>query len=365
MLTPGVGQNLQLLVKRFGKDQAREMYGTSLNAVRYVGELARQERLEFGLQMTGQLVVARGHAGRTRLAKQAALMQQLELPCETLDDRGLAKCLSLNCEAPGAGPAALRLPVAGVLDPGRLVRGLAVAVERRGGRIIENTQVESIVPSGVRLADGRIINAKKVVVATNGYDVSLGVQHGRLLPLHLRMILTQPLTTEQLSGLNWQWRGGVIDSRRVFNYFRLTDDNRLLLGGGLPRYQWQGNSQDLPSNGQDTDRLIDDLRQLFPSLTDLEIERSWTGVIAYSLDTLPAIGHVAGLPNVIHVGGWCGHGIALSVCSGRWVSAMVNGGTVKSRPWFRGSAPRVPTEVARWTGIQVGGWATQLLDRVA
>ena len=41
MLTPGVGQSLASLVKRFGADAARTMYRWSLKAVEYVGELVR------------------------------------------------------------------------------------------------------------------------------------------------------------------------------------------------------------------------------------------------------------------------------------------------------------------------------------
>ncbi|MCM2371550.1 NAD(P)/FAD-dependent oxidoreductase [Aporhodopirellula aestuarii] len=376
MLTPGIGQNLAALVKKYGAEQARMMYRTSLAAVEYLAELSHREQMDFGLRWTGQLIVARGHAGRQRLARQAALMGQLNLPCRELDDVGLAGRVSISLDAPGKGPAALQLSVAGVLDPTRLVRGLAAAVLRLGGRIVENTKVEHVSSSGVDLAGGLAIRAKKVVLATNAYDLSLGMQRGRLIPMHLRMIATRPLTESERSALAWHQREGVIDSRRVFNYFRLTDDHRLILGGGVPRYRWQGGVQDLASTGPDVASLTADLRQLFPQLSGVEIERTWTGVIAYSIDTLPVIGSPTRFPNVLHVGGWCGHGIALSVYAGRWVSDLIVGtsdapqglrsdhsAAELAQPWFRNQAPRVPTEIARWCGIKLGAWSTQMIDR--
>ena len=87
------------------------------------------------LRMTGQLVVAQGRSGRRRLARQAEAMEALGLPCERLDDRRLRGRLSVATEAPGSddeGPAALRLPVAGLLHPGRLLAGLVDAVKRHG-----------------------------------------------------------------------------------------------------------------------------------------------------------------------------------------------------------------------------------------
>ena len=147
MLTPGVGQDLTALIRRFGADAARAMYLESLRAVEYVGELAGREGIDAGLRMTGQLVVAQGRSGRRRLARQAEAMEALGLPCERLDDRRLRGRLSVATEAPGSdaeGPAALRLPVAGVLHPGRLLAGLVDAVKRHGGRIIEGAPVVSV-----------------------------------------------------------------------------------------------------------------------------------------------------------------------------------------------------------------------------
>ncbi len=370
MLTPGVGQNLAAIVNRYGEEKARQMYITSLDAVRYAEDLADREGLEFGLRMTGQLIVARGWAGRERLNRQALLMEHLDLPCRRPDDAQLSRRLSISLDAPGRGPAALQMPVAGVLDPGQLVRSLAAAVQRRGGIVIENVRVADTTKSGVLLANGTTVRAKKVVVATNGYDLALSQQKGRIVPLHLRMILTRPLSAAEQQELGWQHREGVIDSRRVFNYFRMTDDKRLLLGGGLPRYQWRGCTRDLQTNHPDVVRLHADMKKLFPSLSAVARESTWTGVIAYSRDTLPFIGAAPSQPNTIHVGGWCGHGIALSLYSGRWVAELLRTGRhtfdqSTHTPWFRARAPRIPFELARWFGVRLGGLGTQVMDQVA
>ena len=204
-----------------------------------------------------------------------------------------------------------------------------------------------------------------MVVASSGYASTLNLHPGRLIPLHLRVLLTEPLAGAQLEGLGWQGREGVIDSRRVFNYFRLTDDDRILFGGGRPRYTWGGRPADRPAEGPDLDRLVRAFRQRFPTLADLPIARSWTGVIAYTLDTLPVIAHAPGHERVIFVGGWCGHGIALSVLSGRWVRELIaEGGPREALPWSRPSPPLAPTEAARWLAVRSAGWAMEMMDRL-
>jgi gamma-glutamylputrescine oxidase len=371
MLTPGVGQDLTALISRWGPDTARAMYHRSLEAVKYVEALTTRESIDAGLHMTGQLVVAYGRSGRRRLARQAAALESLELPCEPLNDRSLGQRIRLAAHASGgdaAGPTALRLPVAGTLHPGRLLDGLAAAVRRRGGIILEGATVASLSRSSpvvVTLADGTRIVARQVVVATSGYTAGLNVQRGRLVPLHLRVLVTEPLTRSSLAQIGWSAREGVIDSRRLFNFFRLTEDDRILFGGGRPCYAWRGNVADRPGQGPEVDRLVRQFGRLFPTLGDQPMSRSWTGVIAYSMDNLPVVGRAPGYEQVYFAGGWCGHGIALGIRSGRWVQQLLdNGRPPESLPWFRECAPWAPPEPIRWLAVRAAGPAMELMDRI-
>jgi len=368
MITPGVGQSLTKLVKRFGASAAQAMYQTSLEAVRYVPQLAAEESVEAEVRLTGQLTVACGRHGGRRLEQQAECMDRLRLPCERLTRSELDDRIRLGVQGAGDGPAALRFPDAGTLHPGKLIRGLAASVQRRGGILCDGAQVASVsrgAPARVRLADGRELQSEHVVVASNGYASGFNPQRGRLLPMHLRVMLTEPVPADRLERLGWMHREGVIDSRRLFNYFRLTEDNRILFGGGQPRYLWGAETADQPADTPDLARLRRDFVRFFPELAGLGIERSWTGVISYSLDTLPVIGFVPGHRRVIHAGGWCGHGIALSLLSGRWIHELITRGRCEEPyPWFRQRAPLVPSEPARWLGVRASGWAMEMLDRL-
>jgi len=86
LLGPGVGQSLPALVRRHGPARARALYVATLRAVEDVCRLVAREGIDCELEMTGQLVVARSPAGRTRVATLAALIRALDLPAEVLDD---------------------------------------------------------------------------------------------------------------------------------------------------------------------------------------------------------------------------------------------------------------------------------------
>lgn len=357
MLGPGVGQSLVASVRRLGAPRARALYQATLRAVEDVRSLIINERIDCELEMTGQLVIARSSPARTRLATLATTLTELGLPGEALDDAALARVLRLTPVPMESerGPAAVRLPVAGTLHPTKLLAGLADRVTQRGGTILEQVPVVGIAhgrPVTLTLATAGQVVADDVVVATAGYTSQLGILRGRILPVHLQVVVTDPLSADALRVIGWDGREGVLDARRVFNYCRLTADNRIVFGGGAPRYHWRGQP---PATAEAAvlHQLAEEVQRTFPATTGIRAVSGWTGQIGYVLDTLPVIERLREYPAVLHVGGWCGHGVALSLASGAWVTRMLCDGVVpEDLPWYRNNPPLVPFEPVRWLAFR-------------
>jgi gamma-glutamylputrescine oxidase len=363
MFGPGVGQSFASLVKRLGLETAAELYRATLRAVGALGALVNEEKIDCELLRSGQLVVARNGASRSRLERVGGLLASAQLPGALLDDHALARRLRLE-PASGEGPAALWLPDAGTLHPGKLVAGLAGAVIARGGRIFEGARVHSVGhEQPVRLAlEGAEVIADQVVIATAGYSGDLGVLRGRVMPVHLQAMVTEPLDGEQKAALGWAQREGVLDARRLFSYFRLTCDDRVVFGGGAPRYRFGAATGEQPAP-RALDALEHELTQLLPSGARPRVSGGWTGVIGYVLDALPLIGRWRENPAVVHAVGWCGHGVALSVASGAHVTELLRGDRAASTlAWQRSAAPYVPIEPLRWLSFQAAVGAMSWLD---
>ncbi len=371
MLGPGVGQSLAALARRHGLARAGELYRATLAAVRDTQALITRERLNCELHAGGQLVVARSRAGRARLRAQAALMQRLELPHETLDDAALARHVRLlpDRERGSDGPAALRLPEAATLQPVKLLAGLAERVEARGGQVYEQARVTGMTrtrPVRLTLHDGGELVADEVVVALAGYAPGLGLQRGRILPVHLQVLASEPLSDAQRAHLAWGGREGVIEALRVFSYFRLSADGRVVFGGGRPRYRRGDAAEDGSDAGAALAALTTRLRRTLPGLAEVRVTHAWSGVIGYVLDALPAIAWLPERPGVLHVGGWCGHGVALALAAGAWVAAlMCDGAAPHDLPWFRPHPPLLPGAWLRYAGFQASVRTMEWLDRWA
>jgi gamma-glutamylputrescine oxidase len=367
ILGPGVGQNFASLVRRQGRQRAKALYLATLGAVDEVRRIITEEHIDCELEMTGQLIVGLTSSGRRRLGINTRLMSELDLPVELLDDAALDRSIRLERHRAGEGPAGLRVRAAGTLNPLKLLLGLADRVIARSGSIYEGSDVTAVhgrQPLRLEIAGGGEVVADEIVVATAGYTPKLGLFRGRMLPVHLQVVVTDPLSRKDRAMLAWAGREPVVDSRRIFSYFRLTGDDRVVFGGGAPRYEWAGSTSDDGGGSAALDRLAIELRAVFPQELSVRVSGGWTGLIGYVLDALPAIERSRDRPSLLHAIGWCGHGLALSVASGAWITHMLCDGAVREDlPWFRHDPPLVPSEALRWAGFHASVRAMKLLDR--
>lgn len=377
MLSPGVGQSVVALASRLGPERAKATYEATLRAVQTAAALIEREQIPCELELSGQLVLARSPQESRRLATTLATLRALDLPVEVLDEQAASRAVRLRPRRPGAlpGPAALRHPIAGLLHPLKFLNGLAARVRSRGGAVYEAARVLEVQeqPQSVRLRTAACeVIAGEVIIAVAGYSAGLPHLPGRVLPVHLQALCTHPLDAEQRALIGWSGREGILDGRRLFSYARLTSEQRIVLGGGMPRYRLGrgAHTESAPSESSDATRalgaLARDLHAVFPTPPDrpLRIDRGWTGIIGYTVDALPSIARAPGRARTYHLVGWCGHGIALAIAAGEWMASLLcDGAAPEDLPWFRPQPPLVPTALARYIGFQAAVRTMVLQDR--
>jgi glycine/D-amino acid oxidase-like deaminating enzyme len=200
------------------------------------------------------------------------------------------------------------------VDPGRLVRGLARVAAQRGLRIHEHSPVTDVRSAGagaeIETANGTL-RAGHVVLATNAYSRSVlpRTRHW-FVPVHDYVLLTEPLTPEQLGRIGWERRQGLSDAANQFHYYRLTSDDRILWGGYDAIYRYGGPVGPRQDHRRATyDTLARNFRRTFPQLDDVRFDRWWGGPIATTSRFTVAFGdELSG--RVVWALGYTGLGVA-------------------------------------------------------
>ncbi|MEM1314109.1 MAG: FAD-binding oxidoreductase [Pseudomonadota bacterium] len=226
-------------------------------------------------------------------------------------------------------------PSGGHLHPLNFARGLARAAEGAGARIFELSEALALegAPGAltVRTPQGAV-RARSVVVACNGYLGDLLPEAAaRVMPINNFICATEPLPEDRARSLIRD-DVAVADSRFVVNYYRLSEDRRMLFGGG-ESYGWT-----FPKDLQAF--LRPKMLKVFPQLSDVAIAHAWGGTLAITLTRLPLWGELR--PSVFNASGYSGSGVALATMAGRVLAEALTGDRRRLETMSRLPAPRFP-----------------------
>lgn len=206
---------------------------------------------------------------------------------------------------------------AGHIHPLEFALGLARLAVQAGVRIFEDTKVTAINegdPAEVVTEVARI-SASYVVMGCNGY---LGTMQKhvaeRVMPINNYIVATTPMTPDQQEELirnNY----AVADSKFVINYFRFSDDHRLLFGG-TESYRYK-----FPADIAGAVRRP--MEEIFPQLKGVGIDYAWGGTLGITMNRMPHYERISG--NILSLSGFSGHGVGMATLSGQIAAEAIAG----------------------------------------
>ena len=313
----GTGQRADQhsLEKWYGKTTAKELWRLGLEAVDLVSDLVEENGIDCEL-------------GRTNIHFAAKKSHVDELRDEVDHLRAAYNYHQIS----GVEPSSLEELTSGVgfhygvvdhgarhLHPLKYCLGLAEAVIAAGASVFENSPVKSIDikrDNAVVSTDNAIIKAQKVVLACNGYLGNLFPPiASHIMPINNFVVATEPLdeaTANRINPLN----ASLSDSLFVINYWKLSEDRRLIFGGG------ETYSDKFPESI--TDFVRPKLLAIYPELSDARLDYGWGGTLAITRNRMPDLGVHKGV--VYYAQGFSGHGVPTATMAGKLIAAAIDAG---------------------------------------
>ena len=175
------------------------------------------------------------------------------------------------------------------INPLKFVNGIAKYALSKQLKIFEHTKVDKIDKENgayiLRTKEGSI-RSKKIVVATNGFyqEGLIPEMNSRILPVISNIIVTQPLTEQEIDQHNFKTFSPIANTKNLLYYYRKLPDNRILFG---TRGDLSGSDQ---SNLDMSKKMEKFLKDIFPKWKDINIDYNWRGLIALSQKLTPSIG---------------------------------------------------------------------------
>jgi glycine/D-amino acid oxidase-like deaminating enzyme len=193
-----------------------------------------------------------------------------------------------------------------------------------GAQVYEHTPVSEIKrdADAFRLkTPGGSVTAGRLVLATNAYSHLIPQLRRKQVPAWTHIVLTEPLAPEQLAPIGWKGREGIEDYRNLVHYYRLTSDNRLLMGGSDVTISF-GGDMDKDLNERTFAQLERDIVAFYPSLKGVQITHRWGGPVSVPMDMVPALGCL-GDHRAVYSLGCMGHGVSLTHLNGQVLADLL------------------------------------------
>ena len=334
--------------RQLGLDEARRVWSMSIEAL----DLLRQRIARHGIDCDWR----DGYLGLATSARKGAELAAWADRIDSVYGYPLARVSNADLPRWIDSPryhSGIHDPRSGHLHPLKYTLGLAAAAAAAGVRLHEHSPVTALrqgeAPQLVT-ASGTV-TARQVLLAGNVYLHGVAPQlEPRIMPAGTYIACSETLDPALADSLIPS-RSAVCDTNFVLDYFRTTNDHRVLFGGRVSY------STFTPTNLRESMRRR--MVRAFPQLGRVKVAYAWGGFVDISMNRAPDFGRldaalVGGARNVYYLQGFSGHGLALTGLAGRLVAEAMTGDAsrfdvfarLKHRPFPGGRWLRMPSLVA-------------------
>lgn len=340
--------------KRVGRATVGRFQEIFNEAVDEVGRVCATEEIDAHYVKGGELLVARNPAQLGRLLAEAEHEESWPE-----DEAVLLSAAETHQRVRVAGAlGGLHLPHCARIQPARLARGLAHAVERLGVTIYEGTTVLSLEAGApgqpARAVTGRgTVRAARLLRCTEGFTASIKGLKRDWLPMNSSMIVTEPLGDALWERIGWRDLETLEDMAHGYVYLQRTQDGRIAIGGRGKPYKY-GSATDLDGETprETVAALSRQLHSMFPSTEGVGIEHAWSGVLGVPRNWKSTVG-LDPVTGMGWAGGYVGTGVTATNVAGQTLADLVLGLDTElvRMPWVNRTVRKWEPEPLRWIAV--------------
>ncbi|WKZ49352.1 MAG: FAD-binding oxidoreductase [Anaerolineales bacterium] len=332
MTLTGLKPSMQSVIKKYGRDLAKQLFQVSLDSVNTVEQVVKEEKIDCGFKRYGHLYVAsKPHHFDSFYDEVDFMEKEFDHKVRVVPPNELKDEIGSNMYHGGIVDE-----VSGGLNPAQYVAGLARAAEKAGASLHARARVNSLTRRGTRFfiqTERGNVEAESVLVGTSGYtgNVTKKLQR-KIIPIGSFIIATEKLSDELAKELSPKNRM-IFDSMHYLNYFRLWD-NRMIFGGRAAFF---------PENKNTIARSAEILRRemirVNPQLKNAKVDYAWGGTLDFAFDMMTHVGEMDGAYYSL---GYAGHGVAMASHLGKTVAEAMLNGNIKEHPFAQFDFPGAP-----------------------
>jgi gamma-glutamylputrescine oxidase len=308
-LTPDSELGLRELVRRFGVTRASALWAIAWSGVELISSTARAHAFTCDLRQCDCLLVGDGPRGA------AAVKAEDEAHRNTGYEATLYDRHALAAVHPGGYAGGLRYGGTWTIDPFAYCRALRALLVERGVQVFEDTEVTALEGTTAITPHGSAAGGD-IVWCANQLSPRISKRAYRQYSIAQTCLsISEPLSDDRIAAVFPGARLQCWDSKLIYDYYRLTGDGRLLLGGGSLWMSIAGHATPAEAAAR---ACISRFKRRFTALEDVAFPAYWPGLIDITRDLMPVADADPVRPHIFFILGcaglpwaaWCGDFIA-------------------------------------------------------
>ena len=315
---PPIKTSFKRLQRIYGKEETKKFFQNAVEGSNYTKDIISKYNIDCDVTGESNFIVAH-HPNKFKQIKEQAEIYKNEFGIQT---EIYSKEEFNNIGHGGTEQfGALSYKPGFAINPLKFVNGIAKYALSKKLKIFEHTFVDKIDKINgsynLKTKEGSV-NAKKIVVATNGfYQEGLVPQlNNRILPVISNIIVTRQLTKNEIDLHNFKTFSPIANTKNLLYYYRKLPDNRILFG---TRGDFIGSDH---SNLVRSKIMENFFKNIFPSWSNISVDYNWRGLIAMSQKLTPSIGKIKN-EEIYYGFGYHGVGVASAPWTGKQLSKLV------------------------------------------
>jgi gamma-glutamylputrescine oxidase len=279
-LTPDSELEMSQLLRRFGKEDAAYLWNVASNGVHLMVDHVTKHDINCDLQKQDSLFLGNGQEGLKEVKHEMEARQILGYPQTFYNANELKNVIGSDQYSGG-----VLYPDTYGINALEYSQGMKKILLDNGVEIYESTEAVMIKDHYVETHLGSI-TADEIIFCIDKPSESLTHFADNIFHAQTFLTISEPISEKTISEIFPSGRFQCWDTDLVYNYYRLTGDNRILLGGGSMLTTFSEN--DINSS-RVIDHVIKKFKRKFPQLHNLEFFQYWPGRIDTTRDLMPTI----------------------------------------------------------------------------
>lgn len=296
-ITPDSEYSLSDLIKLYGADQAKEIWEFVSNGVTFIENNINNFSLDCDYQVQGTLIAANSDRDLNVIEKEFNARVLLDYQ-STIYNKAELDLVMPSGEYAGAISYGNTFGI----NAYKYCQEIKLKLKDLGVKIYEDIPVTEIGTNYVKTAFNKV-QADYIIVCIDRFIPELQKLTYKIYHAQTFLMLSAPLEQTQVQNIFTQSKFMVWDTDLIYNYFRLTGDNRLMLGGASLLSTYASKEQ---HNNQSMFSKLDKYFKRKFAKVNVEFEYMWPGLIGITKDIIPIAGTDKDVPNVYYISGCAG-----------------------------------------------------------